>query len=232
MLTFEKPLVKGLFIKREKRFFARIQLIDGNEVHCYCPNTGRMTGLLIPGAVCWIREQSVHCKLRFAWELVTLESGLACVNTHRANDLLATESGNMPLSWSYPYYLFKREPVVGSHRFDLELIHQTGKRVLVEIKTVTLQKAQKGYFPDAPSKRAHKHLKTMIDLVDKGMACWLVFVVMVPEVNQVFPAFWIDPLFTSLMKDAENRGVKILAFTSSITPNSIKLGRQIPVLSG
>ena len=73
-------------------------------------------------------------KLGFAWELVETPSGMACINTARANELLSLTD----LSRWIPEVTFvRREPTVGSHRFDLEL-SRNGKPVYVEIKSVTL----------------------------------------------------------------------------------------------
>ena len=47
-MEFSKPLVKGKFIRRYKRFFTDVK-IKNEIVTAHCPNTGSMKGLLDEG---------------------------------------------------------------------------------------------------------------------------------------------------------------------------------------
>ena len=43
-MQFNNSLIKGVLIKRYKRFLADVTLENGQEVIAHCPNTGAMTG--------------------------------------------------------------------------------------------------------------------------------------------------------------------------------------------
>ncbi|MGB1849547.1 MAG: DNA/RNA nuclease SfsA, partial [Litorivicinaceae bacterium] len=87
MIDYQATLIEGRLISRYKRFFADIDTGDG-VITAHCANTGRMTGLLEKGSRVWFRKQPPGRKLVFSWELVEVASGMACINTARANDLL------------------------------------------------------------------------------------------------------------------------------------------------
>ena len=66
MIEFNPPLIEGLFVRRYKRFFADIEVAGIGLVTAHCANTGRMTGLLIPGSRVWIRPLCL-CGCRCAY---------------------------------------------------------------------------------------------------------------------------------------------------------------------
>ena len=49
-VKLHSDLVEGRFVERVNRFLVRVAL-DGRDVLAHLPNTGRMTELLVPGAV-------------------------------------------------------------------------------------------------------------------------------------------------------------------------------------
>ncbi len=224
MIDYQDSLTEGRLIKRYKRFFADIETGDG-VITAHCANTGRMTGLLEEGARAWIRRQPPGRKLDFAWELVEVASGMACINTARANQLLS--STNLSL-WIPEVTLVRREPRVGSHRFDLEL-SRGGKPVYVEIKSVTLcEDDGVGLFPDAPSERATQHVNLLAEMAADGLETHLVFVAMHTGIESIAPYRVLDPSFADACTRALDAGVTFHALQTEITPRHIKLAGAIP----
>ena len=89
MINYQDALIEGRLISRYKRFFVDIDV--GEEIiTAHCGNTGRMTGLIVRVQRSGFVEQPPGRKLEFAWELVEIHNGLACINTSRANELLAS----------------------------------------------------------------------------------------------------------------------------------------------
>lgn len=155
-MIYDPALLEVRFVRRYQRFFAEFVTIDGQQRIAHCANTGRMTGLLEVGTRAWIRVQPLGRTLGYAWELVETSTGMACVNTARANGLVADAE---PLSWWGPVTGVRREPRVGAHRFDLAYRTGSGCDALIEVKTVTWAVDGIGYFPDAPSARATAHIR-------------------------------------------------------------------------
>lgn len=224
MLGFDAPLIEGRFVSRYQRFFADVQLPDGQVVTAHCANTGRMTGLLIPGARVWIRAQPPGRKLAYAWELVETASGLACVNTARANPLVADTALQC---WLPGTTFVRREPRIGTHRFDLEL-RRGDRPVYVEIKSVTLCEGEVGFFPDAPSARAVTHLHLLAQLAAEGIETHVVFVAMHTGIRRVQPATQIDPTFTEACLLAREAGVGFTALSVQITLDGLAIQAPMP----
>lgn len=224
MLAFDSPLRAGTLIGRSKRFFAEIRFDDGEQVLAHCANTGRMTGLLEPGATVWCRPLPPGRQLRFGWELVQTTEGMACINTQRANQLLALTPA---AQWMPGTQLIKREPRVGTHRFDFEL-SRDGAAVYVEVKSVTLCESGLGLFPDAPSARASAHLKCLTELAESGIETHLVWVAMHTGIQSVAPNANIDPAFAELCGRAEALGVGLHAWATYLSPEGISLGAALP----
>ncbi len=225
MIKFFEPLIEGRLIRRYKRFFADIETAEG-LVTAHCANTGRMTGLLSENARVWIRRQRPGKKLLFAWELVETSEGLACVNTSRANQLMADTD---LFQWIEGATMLRKEPRIGKHRFDLEL-ERENRSILVEIKSVTLCEADGlGLFPDCPSERAVKHVKLLTDLTKRGLETYLLLVAMHSGIRCIKPNAMMDIDFARACHVAKRQGVHIRAIGTEITPKYIKMSGVIPL---
>ena len=225
MIDYQGGLIEGCLLTRYKRFFADIE-IESGVITAHCANTGRMTGLLSEGARVWVREQPPGRKLAYAWELIEVDTGMACVNTARANQLVA----NADLSvWMSDVKLIRREPKVGSHRFDLEL-SRNRQAVYVELKSVTLcGDGGQGLFPDAPSERATQHLNLLTEMAEAGIETHLAFVAMHSGIRSVTPHQLLDPDFANACRQAVKSGVRMHALKTEITPQAIRLTGVMPV---
>jgi len=225
MIDYQGSLIEGRLISRYKRFFADIDTGDA-VITAHCANTGRMTGLLEEGSRVWFRKQPPGRKLGFAWELIEVGPGMACINTARANELLSSTDLSL---WISGVTLVRREPRVGSHRFDLEL-SRDGKSVYVEIKSVMLCDDQGvGLFPDAPSERATQHLNLLAEMAADGLETHLVFVAMHSGIESIAPHRILDPAFANACTRALDAGVTLHALQTKITPHYIQLAGAIPL---
>jgi sugar fermentation stimulation protein A len=225
-MIYDPALLEVRFVRRYQRFFAECVTIDGQQRIAHCANTGRMTGLLEVGARAWIRVQPPGRKLGYAWELVETTTGMACVNTARANGLVADAE---PLSWWGPVTAVRREPRVGAHRFDLAYRTGSGRDALIEVKTVTWAVDGIGYFPDAPSARATAHIRLLTELASHGQPVGVLFVAMHTGISEIRPAAMIDPAFTDALRQAAAVGVQIGARRVAVTPSALTLDAALPV---
>lgn len=65
------PLYPGILVRRYKRFFADVELANGEVVTAHCANTGPMTGVCTPGsAVQLSKSDNPNRKLSYTWEMI------------------------------------------------------------------------------------------------------------------------------------------------------------------
>ena len=69
--------------------------------------------------------------------------------------------------------LVRPEMKYGSSRFDF-YVETPREKILIEVKGVTLEQEDVALFPDAPSQRAVKHVRELMEAVKAGYrACVL-----------------------------------------------------------
>ena len=232
-MEFPSALVRGILLRRYKRFLADIELDSGETITAHCPNTGAMTGCAEPGWPVWLsRSDSKTRKYPHTWELVETGAGMACVHSARANKVVleAVQEGRIPELAGYAG--LKREVKYGEgSRADL-LLSDEERRCYVEVKSVTLcQDGSVGAFPDAVSTRAAKHLRELQTVVESGDRAVIFFCVFHTGIQQVRAAAEIDPDYTHALAKALAAGVETLAWRAHISPQQIRLQEALPVLA-
>ena len=86
-MKFNYDTYFGTFIKRPNRFIAHID-IDGQEVICHVPNTGRMKELLIPGVeVMLSHHKSSARKTEYELRMVMKNSKWISIDSQLPNTL-------------------------------------------------------------------------------------------------------------------------------------------------
>jgi len=196
----------------------------------HCPNTGAMTGCAEAGSRVWLSvSDSKTRKYPHTWELVETSSGMACIHSARANQVVreAFAAGRIPGFGDYPD--IRREVKYGEgSRVDLLLEGDAG-RVFVEVKSVTLCRAGgHGVFPDAVSERGRKHLQALQAVRDKTTRAVLFFCVFHSGINSVSAAGDIDSRYRDALQEALAAGVEVLAWRAGISPQGIDLLQALP----
>ena len=231
-MEFTKTLIKGKFIKRYKRFFADIKL-DKEIVTAHCPNTGSMKGLLDKGNEVFIsKSDNPKRKLKYTLEIIKVKKNLVGVNTHFANkivfhglsnNLIKEISNNDTIK---PEVFFNKET-----RFDF-LVEKKKQKIFVEVKNVTLFRGEKiAEFPDAVTSRGSKHLKTLIEAIEKGYKSYLLFLVQIESVENFKIAKDIDKVYYENYLLAKKAGVKFLAYRCEINSKEIKIEKKIKIIN-
>ena len=194
------------FLFRPNRFIAHVEL-GGKEEVVHVKNTGRCRELLTPGARIWLAEgKNPDRKTR--WDLIAVQKGNRLINMDsQAPNQVARE-------WLEAGGLFPRadriqpEYTYGNSRFDL-YAEAEGRKILMEVKGVTLEEEGVVRFPDAPSQRAVKHLEELVRAREEGYETYVFFVIQ--------------------MKDV---GVKILACDCRVEPARLEAADPVPVVLG
>lgn len=197
------------FVSRPNRFEAYVSL-EGRTELVHVKNTGRCKELLLPGAKVYL-EKSDNEARKTKYDLIAVEKqGLGIVNIDsQAPNKLMLEYLNSEKSQFGKLDYIKPEYTYGKSRIDF-YAEKNGKRILIEVKGCTLERANVGYFPDAPSDRAVKHLKELMQAQAEGYECYIAFVITMPKVRQVLGNYEIHALFAETLKKAEREGVQIL----------------------
>src|SRR5699024_4915857 len=122
----------------------------------------------------------------------------------------------------------KKEVMYGSSRFDLYW-EKGEKRGFIEVKGVTLEKNGVAMFPDAPTKRGTKHVKELMNARGNGYHAAILFLIQMDGCHLFTPYEKMDPSFASVVRQAAEKGVRILAYNSKVFENELILNQPVPV---
>lgn len=212
------PLIPGYLVKRYKRFFVDVRLESGEIVTAHSNNTGSMRSLLDTDNRVWIEHvDDPKRKLKYTLHLIQLPTGaLVSVNTQFPNRLVyeAIESGQLS---EFPQYdLLKREVPYGAERSRIDVyLENNGQATYVEVKNVTLvEDTEPGVaqFPDATTTRGQKHLRELIIEVEKGNRSVMFYLISRADCTHFKAAEHIDPAYATLLEEAVQKGVEVLAY--------------------
>lgn len=232
---YPDPLLPGVLLRRYQRFLADVRLESGETITAHCANTGSMLGVNVPGSRVWLsRADNPKRKLAYTWEIVEAGPGvLVGIHTGRANGLVreALERGLVPELAGFSGV--RGEARLSQHsRTDL-LLDFAGRPCFVEVKSVTAAAEEgEGFFPDAVSARAEKHLRELMEQVAQGARAAVVFCVQRGDVARVRPARHIDPAFATALGQAARAGVELYALGAAPSPLEICLERRLEVVLG
>ena len=209
-------VTEGEFVCRNNRFTAEV-LIGGVQETVHVKNTGRMKELLFPGArVTLTYSDNLNRKTKY--DLISVyKASLGWVN-------IDSQAPNKVVGeWlaGRDYIFIKPEYKYGDSRLDFYMERQDEK-YLMEVKGCTLEIDGIGYFPDATSERAVRHLHELMHAAKQGYHCILAFVIAMPGVTVVRPNMTTHPAFGQALSEAHKAGVDVWYLTCEITADSIK----------
>ncbi|HKI90030.1 MAG TPA: DNA/RNA nuclease SfsA [Draconibacterium sp.] len=227
-MKFKEKLVHGKLIKRYKRFLADITLDNGTKVTAHCTNSGSMKSCLEKGAEVYLTPvNDPNRKTKFTWEMIKINGDWVGINTGNPNKLAfeAVSAGSVPGLEGYT--TVKREVKFDDSRFDIYAENED-EQCFIEVKNVTLKEGKYARFPDAVTTRGQKHLKTLMEVKNKGMRAVMLYIIQRSDVEIFAPATDIDPEYARLLKKAVNVGVEVIPMQARVTPVKIGLVKQLP----
>ena len=230
-MEFTKSLIKGKLVKRYKRFFADIE-VNKEIITAHCPNTGSMMGLLNKNNEVWVtKNDDPKRKLKYTLEIIKVKNNLVGVNTHLANKIVAEGLQNNSFKEFKNLKTIQSEVFYNKEtRFDF-LVNKNNKKIFIEVKNVTLfRDNQKSEFPDAPTTRGTKHLKTLIDASKKGFKTYVLFLVQIENMKYFKIAKDIDKDYYENYLMAKKSRVQFLAYKCKIDPKKIKIDKKIKII--
>jgi len=240
-------VIKGVLIKRYKRFLADVSISDESNqnnntlVTAHTPNPGRMTGYADPNTpVVLTKSNNPNRKLKYTWQVAyeSNESELigVGVNTQNANALIEQllKINGLPGFEDYTRVqrevsnVYKKDP---RSRVDFMITNEENLSALVEVKSVTMKGSKDGItiFPDCVSKRARNHILSLAESGNQSMKSILVFCVQRSDAKVVIPAWEIDVEFcTALQNAVESNLIQVFAYQAIPSDHSILLTHEIP----
>ncbi len=230
-------IVKGRFLLRPNRFIAHVE-IDGDVEIVHVKNTGRCAELLKQGAVVYVQDrqdlenkngENNSSKRKTRWDLIAVEKEDRLINmdSQIPNKVVQEwlKEGNL-----FPgITLVKPEYKYGNSRIDL-YVEAGERKILIEVKGVTLEENGVVRFPDAPSERAVKHVQELAGAVEDGYEAYIFFVIQMKGVRYLTPNMDTHPQFGEALREAASRGVKVLAYDCNVTAESIRIAEEVPVV--
>jgi len=218
---------KAEFICRPNRFIAHV-LMDDEEVICHVKNTGRLKELLLPGATVFL-EESDNMTRKTRFDLVGVLRGDEVVNidSQAPNQAVGEwlKSGGLFEDVSY----VKAEARYGDSRFDYYIESSSGRKAFLEVKGVTLLQDRVARFPDAPTTRGVKHIGELVKCLEDGYEAYILFLLEMKGSKWMEPNDATHPAFGKALREAAEKGVKVLAYDCLVTPESLEVDKKIEV---
>lgn len=217
-----RPL-RARFVERLNRFVARVEVAGAGETLAHVPNTGRLTGTLVPG--CPVLLDGPFPARRCGWTLVAAREGRTWVGT------VTTYANRLfPLLWQAGIFpelrgrTLRAEVAHGRSRFDFRV-----GAAWVEVKSVTLAAAGAARFPDAVTARGARHCR---ELAAFGRRAAIVFMAQRGDVERIEPEDDVDPEFGAAIRAAAVAGVRVLGCAVELGPEGCRRARRVPVRLG
>ena len=218
-------VIPAEFCSRPNRFIA-ICKVAGQETVCHVKNTGRCKELLIPGCRVFLTPGENPAR-KTPYDLIAVEKEGEMINIDSVAPNKA--AGEWLPSFLPQGAVVRPETKFGNSRMDFYA--KAGEQeFLIEVKGVTLKQNGVALFPDAPTTRGVKHLKELTHAVKQGYTCYVLFVIQMKGVTQFSPNRQTDPDFAETLKEAQDAGVSVLALDCTVTPNSMEIHGEIPVI--
>ena len=221
-MVYDK-ILKAKFLSRPNRFIAYVEL-DGRIEKCHVKNTGRCRELLVDGCTVYL-ELAKNPERKTRFDLVAVEKNGMLINMDSYAPNLAVGEFLPKL---FPDSKIRAEYKHGNSRFDF-YIEDNNKRILLEVKGVTLENEGVVMFPDAPTERGARHVSELAESIGEGYEAYLFFVVQMKGVKYFTLNDKTDPNFAEEVRKAAQCGVKILAYDCNVTPETMEINERVEI---
>ncbi len=198
---------EAAFVSRPNRFTLLLEK-NGEQIHAYLPNTGRLEEYTLAGSRFFIVPHSTNL---FSYRAVAAlyRGDIVFLDTITMN----TVAEHLIKHGYFPgigdHLQIRREKTMGGIRPDFFLTKNGLPTLLLEVKTCTLCHKGTALFPDAPSKRAVHHIKEFGTLTAIGYATLMAFMISNYSAIKFMPNIHTDAAFSEVF--LRNRETKFSA---------------------
>ena len=219
-------IMAGKFLARPNRFIAHVE-IAGREEIVHVKNTGRCKELLLPGVTVYV-QHFPEGKRKTKYDLIAVEKQNLLINMDSQAPNKVVQEWLMEQEPFGKITYLKPECKHGDSRFDFYL-ETEAKKMFIEVKGVTLEEKGVVMFPDAPTERGVKHVQELCHCLEQGYEAAIVFVVQMSGMRYFTPNRRTHAAFAEALERAEACGVRMLALSCEVTPESLAINGEIPI---
>jgi len=225
--------IEAVFVERPNRFLTIVE-IKGRKTYAHLHDPGRLPELLLPGARVILRkENKVNRKTGYTLIMVDRDGVLVSLDTALPNRLFQKAVNDKKISELEGYQILGREVQYKNSRLDFLLSKDnTNNETLcfVEVKSVSLVVNRTAMFPDAPTLRGVKHLRHLMEAMDEGYESCAIFIIQREDADRLIPNEFTDPLFAETLRQASEKGVRILAYKCKVSMDNVEIYQRVNIV--
>lgn len=194
---------------------------------------GRLSELLVPERRLRLRPAPEGSARKTRWSAVLVQTpegdGWVSVDTTLPNRLVARALEADALDELAGWRLERAEYALGGSRFDFLLSGDGGRKLLLEVKSVTLVEDGEALFPDAITARGARHVEELAEVAGRdGWEAVVLFVLQRDDATRIRAAREIDPEFADALARARDAGVRVLGRRCRVGLEGVALGERVP----
>lgn len=223
----------GIFRVRLNRFAGIVDITEPEKaqvvlVHIHDP--GRLQEILYPGNNVLLKY-STKKRRKTQWDIIAGKCDEHWVFVHSGYHHKIGEwiLKNQHVNPFGRLREIKAEVKQGHSRIDFVMESEQETQIWAEVKGCTLAEEGIALFPDAPTERGRRHLKTLIDLKQNGARTAVIMLVFRPDAKCFLPNHRTDPEFAHIFFDALNKGVEFYAFGFTYDNGEVYYRGRIPL---
>ena len=227
-LTIYPEAKSATFITRPNRFVMELKL-KNKIIKAYMPNTGRMVEFLHPGNTFYVIKKKSP-KFNYRVVATKYQQSYVFLDTVKINSVFEKLLHLNLIDELKNLKNIEAEKTFGNSRFDFYVTTQQNKKVIIEVKSVTLCHNQIAMFPDAATIRGRKHIKELNKLTSQNYKTYIYYLILNKNCHKFYPNFHTDINYCNsfLAADKVNYRALQLNFTNPVTINLEKL-TDIPI---
>lgn len=218
------------FVERPNRFLGRV-ILDDKLTDVFIPNPGRMYELMVPGREVIIRRAyGSNRKTEFDMIAVEYNGVLVSIDSLLPNRFMKRLLASREMDEFKDYRRVIPEPRQYEGRFDFKLEGDRGI-AFIEVKSCTLVENGHARFPDAPTMRGARHVRSLARALSEAVAerAAIVFVIQRPDALLFSPNDPTDPDFANALREAYRAGVEVYALSCRLENYELRLEKRVPL---
>lgn len=121
------------------------------------------------------------------------------------------------------------EYTYGESRFDFFIETDRDEKILVEVKGMTLEHDEIGYFPDAPTLRGLKHVEGLLQASKEGFKVGVIFIAQFETIKYGQINEEIQPELASVIALGQKQdNLFVTIYNCHVTPSTVTIIEEKP----